>query len=125
MPLGVHGYTMYHCEKTKLRMADLWPTEQADTRETPYPFLSNLLTDSMEGHSHGKGFVVEHLSKKMRRMCGQGKDEEHTCAQFTQSLCNVLFKLGITSAALKLGSTVSRGLHQFCSYFESYKMRVW
>lgn len=69
MPLGVHGYTMYHCEKTKLRMADLWPTEQADTRETPYPFLSNLLTDSMERHSHGKGFVVEHLSKKMRRMC--------------------------------------------------------
>lgn len=69
MPLGVHGYTMYHCEKTKLRTADLWPTEQADTRETPYPFLSNLLTDSMERHSHGKGFVVEHLSKKMRRMC--------------------------------------------------------
>lgn len=40
-------------------------------------------------------------------------------------LYNMLSDLGVTSAALKLGITVSRGLHQFCLNLVSYKMRVW
>lgn len=40
-------------------------------------------------------------------------------------LYNMLSALRVTSAALKLGSTVSRSIHQFCLNLLSYKISVW